>query len=348
MNSMQRLIASGRGEPLDCVPVSPGISTYCAVKAGQPMTRVAYDPELMADVILQSLDRHGHDSVGAISDYGVVTEAMGSRSVIRDWEQTYVDRFAVKSKADVAHLRLPDPLQDGRMPVIIECQKILVAKVGNSVSVGGSIPGPLSFAANLCGPQRILYDLVDDPEMVHDLLAISVEAVNSFALAQVDHGGVRSISIFDPMITMVSNRMADEFGFAYIQPLIKSIKERNVPILFHICGDTTRLLERMIEVGTDILSVDVEVDLAEAKEIISGRASLSGNVATQNLARLGPEEIYQESCRCIEKAALGGRFTLSASCEVPLETPPENIDAMVRAAREFGREFLEKSADREV
>jgi uroporphyrinogen-III decarboxylase len=55
---------------------------------------------------------------------------------------------------------------------------------------------------------------------------------------------------------------------------------------------------------------------------------------------MSPEEIYQESCRCIEKAARSGRFTLSSSCEVPYETPPENIDAMVRAAREFGAEYL--------
>jgi uroporphyrinogen decarboxylase len=82
------------------------------------------------------------------------------------------------------------------------------------------------------------------------------------------------------------------------------------------------------------------VDLAEAKRIVDGRASISGNVATWNLAMASPEEIYRESCRCIEKCAEGGYFTLGSSCEVPLETPAENIDAMVRAAREFGSTFL--------
>ncbi len=111
-------------------------------------------------------------------------------------------------------------------------------------------------------------------------------------------------------------------------------------VLLHICNDTTRLLDRMVEIGADILSLDVQVDLAEAKRIVAGRAGISGNVATWNLARLSPQEIYEESCRCIEKAAEGGRYTLGSSCEIPYETPEENIDAMVRAARDYGARFL--------
>ena len=97
MNSLERLIASGNGEPVDVVPVAPGI--------GEPMTKVAYDPQLMAHVVLRSLERHGHDSCSPITDYGIGTESMGSTPTIRDWEQTFVADFAVKSRADVARLR---------------------------------------------------------------------------------------------------------------------------------------------------------------------------------------------------------------------------------------------------
>jgi uroporphyrinogen-III decarboxylase len=65
-------------------------------------------------------------------------------------------------------------------------------------------------------------------------------------------------------------------------------------------------------------------------------------VATWNLALLSPQEIYAESCLYIEKAAAIGHFTLGSSCEVPYETPEANIDAMVRAARDFGAQYLRK------
>ena len=93
------------------VPVAPGIGHYSAFQAREPMSKVALDPELMAGVVLRSLERHGYDACSPITDYGIGTESMGSTAVIRDWEQTFVADFAVKSRADVARLRLPDPLR---------------------------------------------------------------------------------------------------------------------------------------------------------------------------------------------------------------------------------------------
>ena len=154
MNSLERLIASAKGQPLDSVPVAPGIGHYAAIKARQPMTKVAWNPELMAEVVIRSIERHGHDSCSPITDYGHGTESMGSRAVIRDWEQTYVTDFVVQSEADVAKLELPDPMKDGRMPVIIGCEQILVDKLGSYIGVNGGISGPLSFASNLRGPQQ--------------------------------------------------------------------------------------------------------------------------------------------------------------------------------------------------
>jgi len=342
MNSLERLIASSKGQKLDCIPVAPGIGTYAAIKAGQPMTKVAWNPELMADVVIRSIERHGYDSCGPITDYGLGTESMGSRIVIRDWEQTYVCDFAVKSESDVPNLKLPDPLKDGRMPVIIQCEQTLMEKLGNQIGINGGLSGPLSFAANLRGPQQIIYDLIQNPNLVHQLLKISLDATATFGEAQIVHGGVKTINIYEPMCALISNRMVEEFSFAYLEKLISHFKGLGAVVLLHICNNTTRLLNRMVEIGSDILSLDVQVDLAEAKRIVDGRASISGNVATWNLAMSSPEEIYQESCHCIEKCAEGGHFTLGSSCEVPLETPAENIDAMVRAAREFGSRFIQE------
>jgi uroporphyrinogen decarboxylase len=340
MNSLERLIASSKGQKLDCVPVAPGIGHYAAMSARQPMTKVAWDPELMAKVVIQSIERHGHDSCSPITDYGLGTESMGSSVVIRDWEQTYVRDFAVKSESDITDLKLPNPLVDGRMPVIINCEQILVEKLGDHIGINGGLSGPLSFATNLRGPQQIIYDLVQKPGLVHQLLELSLEATKAFGEAQIVHGGVKTINIYEPMCALISNRMADEFSFEYLEKLIRHLKGLGALVLLHICNNTTRLLNRMVEIGSDILSLDVQVDLAEAKRIVAGRASISGNVTTWNLAMLSPEEIYNESCHCIEKAAEGGRYTLGSSCEVPMETPPENIDAMVRAAREFGSKLL--------
>jgi uroporphyrinogen-III decarboxylase len=46
-----------------------------------------------------------------------------------------------------------------------------------------------------------------------------------------------------------------------------------------------------------------------------------------------PELVYRQSRELMRSAGPGG-FILSSGCEVPRDTPPENIHAMVRAARD--------------
>ena len=153
---------------------------------------------------------------------------------------------------------------------------------------------------------------------MHELVRLGVEAGKAFGAAQIQHGGVKTVNIYEPLAALISPSMSEEFSFSYLAELVAHLKSHGATVLLHICNDATRLLERMISTGADILSVDCQVDLAW------GTADV----------------VYADTCCCIERAALGGRYTVSSSCEVPIETPAENIDAMVRAAREFGATFL--------
>ncbi|NVM26312.1 MAG: hypothetical protein HWN70_10430 [Desulfobacterales bacterium] len=47
-----------------------------------------------------------------------------------------------------------------------------------------------------------------------------------------------------------------------------------------------------------------------------------------------PPEFEEESGESINKAGMSGSLILSSGCSVPAMTPPENIEAMVRAAKE--------------
>ena len=64
---------------------------------------------------------------------------------------------------------------------------------------------------------------------------------------------------------------------------------------------------------------------------------LMGNVDPSNpLALGGPEEVTEEARRAIESAGTGGRLILGGGCMISAEVPPENMRALIRAAREAG------------
>ncbi|MHA1432062.1 MAG: uroporphyrinogen decarboxylase family protein, partial [Candidatus Freyarchaeota archaeon] len=78
------------------------------------------------------------------------------------------------------------------------------------------------------------------------------------------------------------------------------------------------------------------------KKIIAGRVVLVGNVDPVKVMLEGTPQDVKEACReCIRQAAPGGMYMLATGCEVPPETPLENLRAFMDATREYGKYPLE-------
>lgn len=67
--------------------------------------------------------------------------------------------------------------------------------------------------------------------------------------------------------------------------------------------------------------------------------AIQGNVPQVEVMRLGtPYDVLHSGRECIRKAydAPNG-FTLTSGCQTPMDTPEENLMALMDAARIFGR-----------
>jgi uroporphyrinogen-III decarboxylase len=87
----------------------------------------------------------------------------------------------------------------------------------------------------------------------------------------------------------------------------------------------------MAGTGADFLSVD-EMDLAVARQVVGGR-TLMGNVSTKLMLEGTTEQVAAAARTCLERA--GQNLVLSTSCDVPTESPKENVRALVTVAREW-------------
>jgi len=82
------------------------------------------------------------------------------------------------------------------------------------------------------------------------------------------------------------------------------------------------------------LSID-QIALREAREKVGDRVCLMGNVRpTEALLDGTPESVRAEAEQCLRDAGGNPRgFILASGCEVPLATPPENVQALMDVAR---------------
>jgi uroporphyrinogen decarboxylase len=113
--------------------------------------------------------------------------------------------------------------------------------------------------------------------------------------------------------------------------------------MFHACGDWSGRIDEVFELGADIYYLSRHFDLLEAKRICGDRGAIMGNVpVVETLLRGTPREVECQALACAQRASKGGRYILGADCTSPRDTPPENMAAIFRVAKEFN--FVSRTA----
>jgi uroporphyrinogen-III decarboxylase len=110
-------------------------------------------------------------------------------------------------------------------------------------------------------------------------------------------------------------------------------------IYCHICGNVLPIVEDLVETGLDCIGpLDPLGGFtpADVRSRIGDAVSLMGGVDTLSFVNRTPEEIVEESRRCIEGAGAAGGFVLGSGCVVPRSAKRENLAALRTAADRYG------------
>ena len=302
------------------------VADYAARLAGEKLSRAMTDPEVLSRVLYDSYQIFGYDLIMVFSDVLVEAEAMGCGVGVQEDEPPILKRPAGEN----AHLA--DPQRDGRMPVVIEAARWLIQMVGEDVFVLVSLKGPFSLASFLCGPGMFFEYLVEKPSAADDFLKKATESQKRYAQAIVNIGGVPFIG--DPMASgsIISPEHFARFALPYLKELIAEIHALNSWTGLHICGDTTKILSLMKESGADILSID-EIPMNLVRRQLGEEILIMGNISTRLILE-GSVPVVEKSAKECLNAGLP-KLILSTACDVPVDTPAENVRAMVRTARNW-------------
>lgn len=321
----------------DRVPVVPFIITFAAKYAGFKFIDYAKDPNILAKAQMAMARRFRIDAVYVDSDPIIEIEAMGAEIRYPKDESPMASKPTVRRSDDIKSLKVPDPERDGRLPVWLNAIRMLKEEVGNEFAVFGSLNAPFQAAAQLLGMTETCMYMYRNPALVRELLDLTTKVVVSFMRAEI-RAGADAIVLGDAISSpsVISPRHFEQFSFPYIREVIHQA-DKQVPFILHICGDATRIIDKMVETGTTYLEVDSYVDLAQVRKKHGNSVGVIGNVSP-TLLLTGTPKAVEESCRkAIEAARLTGAYILGSGCELPKNTPHANLDAMVKAAEKYGR-----------
>jgi len=334
MNSIDRIKAAVNFKTPDRVPVIAQVFGHAATLAGVSIGDYVRDGELLARCQIKALEHYGYDAVFALMDVDVETEAVGSVLTYLTNNYPIVKSHALSKGANPDSLSMPDPYKAGRMPELIKAVTVLRREVGDEVLVIGCVLGPMTLATQLLGIEKALYLAIDEPERFTRVLDFSTEVVIMFGVAQIE-AGVHLPVVFDPSASpaVIPAQFFREFELPRLKNVFTSFKQAGaVANWLHIAGPTEQILSLYPQAGIDIACFDYYVDFLDARRALP-HTCLTGNIKPLSFVEAAPEEIAAKSSRLLNLSADRGGFILSSGCEIPPESKPENVAAMVLAAR---------------
>ncbi len=343
MKGRDRFLATLRREAVDCVPIFETVIHPAVIQGLMPgATYADFADALGLDCVVTS-------TPSSLYRQEVVSEEDGRQLIRTEWGELRartaelvpipVD-FPVKSRRDWETYTLPDPDAPGRL----EQLEHLVARFKGEKAIGVHLHDAFNYPAYILGMTGLFTAMYEDPGLVHDVVAATVEhnvhmvdnaaALGAdFVLLGDDYGG-RS----GPLMSPTHFR---EFFLPGFKRVVRAAKEAGLYVVKHTDGQVTSLLEPMIEAGIDAFhpsDPSAGMDIVQVKATFGDRIAVAGGIdCGEPLSAWPLQRLVQEVRRRIRQLAPGGGWLIASSNAVFSGTRPENYAALVWAARAFGQ-----------
>lgn len=243
----------------------------------------------------------------------------------------------------------PDPDDPGRVRGLKERADYLRRQTDYAVvlQLGATM---LHTSQYLRGFEGWFMDLALAPEfmnrMLDRILDIHVRTIRNIFRA-IGGDAVDVAFIADDLTTdtgpMFSPAIYREFFKPRTKQIIAAIREfSDARILYHCCGAAHHYIDDLVECGVDAINPvqtsAAGMDPGELKKRFGDRITFWGGIDTRRVLNHGtPEQVRDEVRRVIGALAPGGGYVLNFVHNAQPDVKPENVVAMVEAAREFGR-----------
>jgi uroporphyrinogen decarboxylase len=325
MTPKERILATIKGQPYDRTAVTPIFMAWAAHFIGRTYRDYYLDGNVLVQAQLAVVRAFNIDQVSVISDPWREASAYGMQFEYPEQGVGRPQDVLIKTPGDIHKLKPLEIAASKRMQQRVDSVAAIADQVGQTHSVLGWVEGPLAEYSDLRGLEETMFDLIDRPEMFHEAAEMITQNAIDFAVAQIQ-AGADTVGIGDAAASLIGTNLYEIHVLPFEKRLIDAIHEAGGLAKLHICGNISPIIALIAQTGADVVDVDWMVPLDDAREKVGGNITLCGNFDPTGVLLQGtPQLIADAAAECIEKA--GARFILMPGCEIPPQSPEENIRA---------------------
>ena len=310
------------------VEISPSVYEHAAKLIGVTPWQASRDGELMFQAHAAAYRTYRHTPImPGIDIYNLEAEAYGAKieKPVGDAIPA-VRHHPFRTTDELLSLKPLDAKKDGRIPLQIKVAKHLIETFPDAI-VRVPISGPFSIACNLMGFDRVMLEVADRPDQVREALLHLVEGQLAFAQGVKDAGV--DITFFEsaacpPMLSPKQFRAVELPALKKVLGGMAAIIGRPIPCI--IGGNTTPIVESMLETGTSYLACPFETDQEAFLEKVKDRpdVQIRINCDLRIISSGTKEQIRQEADRVLALCRKRSNVCLGTGA-LPYETPVDHV-----------------------
>lgn len=244
------------------IEFSPVIYEHAAKLINKSPWEVSRSSEFFFKAHLEAYRRYGHSPVViGIDIYNLEAEAYGA--TLNEPGKNEIPSISMplfSSAQDILNFRIFDPKHDGRLPLVIAAGKKLKQKLPE-IDIRIPVSGPFSVASNLISVENLVIESVMSPDLVKQ--AMEYLTIGQLRFCEEICKNNLQISFFESAAAppLISPQTFKDILQPALKKLFHSISQQtNQKPAFIIGGDTTPILESILEIGTNYIICPTETD----------------------------------------------------------------------------------------
>lgn len=308
------------------IAVYPGLAF-----TGARVINVISNPRAQIEAQMALRERYRTPFVLSAMDLSAEAEAFGCQIHFSETEVPVVTGRLVTNVEQAQCLPVPKP-GDKRTAIHLEAVRGLHPMANGSLVLGGCI-GPFSLAARLVGVSEALELTLADPDLMHVVLEKSAAFLTNY-LRAFRSAGADGVIIAEPAAGLLSPRGLTAFSSAYLKTMAAALADGRFALVLHNCAAKTLHLPAILETGLKSFHFGAPMDVAAGLGKVLSDVVLCGNLDPAGIfCQLSADEVSARTISLLAATAGHRNFVLSSGCDLPFNTPLDNLDAFFTAAK---------------
>ena len=322
-----------RHEKVDGIPWVPFAGVHAGILKGYTAKEILVDGDKLFESLMEVNKMYTPDGMPVMFDLQIEAEIMGCELLwAEDNPPSVVAHPYSGDKVIPCKCKIPKKT-DGRIPMVLDVMHRLKEEIGDQVALYGLICGPVTLASHIRGSEFFM-DIIKDKEFAAQMVEFCAEVCIAMSNYYIE-AGMDVIGVVDPIISQISPKAIEKLFLDSFTAVFDNIKSQGVLSSFFVCGDATIQMDVMCRTHADGISVDENVNIAEAKKITDQYGiAIGGNIPLTTVMLFGNQQDNMKYVVEMLDNISHENLIVSPGCDMPYSVPIENTIACVQAVKQ--------------